>query len=98
VSGRAITPQEAALLLRSSQGYKALPRAGAIQYYDKESRCVSRGCSSPTHYKIDGVAYCVPHLLERANETIDMLRACTDPANVKRIIELLEGGEHDSSN
>lgn len=41
-----------------------------IQYFDKEERCVSRGCGSPTHRTLYGIRYCFPHILDKCNDLL----------------------------
>lgn len=43
---------------------------GVIRYYDKEMRCASRGCSSPTYIKVNGVPRCSAHALREANDML----------------------------
>jgi len=43
---------------------------GPITYHDKEMRCASRGCSSPTYVKIRGVPRCSAHALREANDML----------------------------
>lgn len=47
---------------------QTLPQIGPIKWYDKEMRCASRGCSSPTYIKFLGIPKCTTHILKLANE------------------------------
>ena len=63
--------------------HPAFLNVGRITYSDKMEPCLnagywkvveneavfakSNGCHSPTHYKLDGVFYCVNHLLSKLN-------------------------------
>lgn len=43
---------------------------GPLRHYDTEARCASRGCNSPTHFKLEGVSYCMIHCLYLMNEML----------------------------
>jgi len=43
---------------------------GPLRWFDTEMRCVSRGCSSPTYCKLEGVPYCTMHALKLMNELL----------------------------
>jgi hypothetical protein len=43
---------------------------GRIRWYDREMRCASRGCSSPTYIKLDGIQLCPMHTLHKCNELL----------------------------
>lgn len=45
-------------------------QTGPIRFFDKEMRCASRGCSSPTYIKIEGIPLCMMHTILRANEML----------------------------
>ncbi len=38
---------------------------GPLKWYDKEMRCASRGCRSPSYCKVEGIPYCVMHALHK---------------------------------
>lgn len=44
------------------------PQVGPIKWYDIAMRCASRGCSSGTYIKFQGVPYCTAHVLRIANK------------------------------
>jgi hypothetical protein len=41
---------------------------GPVSTTDKEKRCVSRGCSSPTYWLLDGIPFCTVHLIDSLNQ------------------------------
>ena len=43
---------------------------GPLRYWDKEMRCTSRRCGSPTHYKFRGMPLCTVHALRMMNEEL----------------------------
>jgi hypothetical protein len=54
---------------------------GPLRWYDTEMRCVSRGCSSPTHCKVEGLPLCMMHSLRKLNELcIEMAENWVKPA------------------
>jgi hypothetical protein len=50
--------------------YEPIEQYGPLRWYDKEMRCASRGCSSPTYCKVQGIPYCTMHSLRRLNEML----------------------------
>lgn len=58
---------------RDTTGYPAPEQFGPLRWYDKEMRCASRGCSSPTYLKVQGVPYCGTHALHKMNELLIQL-------------------------
>ena len=48
--------------------YKVPEQKGPVRFFDETLRCASRGCSSPTHFKLQGVAYCTIHLIWKMND------------------------------
>lgn len=55
----------------SKHKYYAPPdQVGPLRWVDKDMRCASRGCSSPTTCKVQGVPYCLMHALRRLNEML----------------------------
>ena len=50
----------------------------AITWVDGPLRCASRGCSSPTYCKVEGIPYCMKHSLDKMDEIIVKLRGGTD--------------------
>lgn len=75
---KALSPEQIAGLLKVDKAIqrsgvlerKTPPQTGPIRWYDKEMRCASRGCGSPTYIKFDGVPYCGMHTLRLANERL----------------------------
>jgi len=43
---------------------------GPFRFFDSEMRCASRGCGSPTRYKLQGIPYCSVHCLNRMNDML----------------------------
>jgi len=66
----------AALLTRDKQAsdprtrYPVPPQEGPFRWYDSEFRCASRGCGSPTRYKLQGIPYCSVHLINKMNDML----------------------------
>jgi hypothetical protein len=50
--------------------YPIHQQIGPVKLTDTERRCVSRGCSSPTYYKLQGIPYCSTHLIRLVNEML----------------------------
>ena len=50
--------------------YGVPPQKGPLKRYDKEMRCTSRRCGSPTYYKVEGMPLCTVHALKMLNELI----------------------------
>jgi hypothetical protein len=50
--------------------YPTQPQLGPLRITDNEMRCASRGCSSPTYYKFQGIPYCSTHLVRIMNEML----------------------------
>jgi hypothetical protein len=59
--------------------FPAIEQHGPLRYYDIEMRCLkktvggdnfTRTCGSPTHFKLQGVAYCMIHCLVQMNELL----------------------------
>lgn len=67
-----LSPEQIKRLLKPSSPYKATTKPNAVdgpcRYYESEFRCASRGCSSPTHYKIEGTPRCYPHAIVEMND------------------------------
>jgi len=57
-----------ALLGNDEKKRQLPPQVGPIKWYDKEMRCASRGCGSPTYIKFQGIPNCMIHTLRLANE------------------------------
>ena len=49
---------------------KESTQKGPLRYWDKEMRCTSRRCGSPTHYKFRGMPLCTVHALRMMNEEL----------------------------
>ena len=43
---------------------------GPLRQYENYGRCASRGCSSPTFFKVRGVHRCMIHALRELNEML----------------------------
>jgi hypothetical protein len=59
-----------ALLSPKVSDSKAPLQDGPLRWYDHEMRCASKGCSSPTYCKVEGVPYCMMHSLRKLNELV----------------------------
>jgi hypothetical protein len=66
--------QEKILELLEAKTYKANDKPNSVdgptKYYDATLRCASKGCSSPTHYKIEGIARCHSHAIIELNDLL----------------------------
>jgi hypothetical protein len=69
----------AALLERGSDGddsfirktYAIPEQYGPLRYFDPPWKpCASRGCRSPTPYKVSGIRYCTVHALRKLNDML----------------------------
>lgn len=50
---------------------QARPRQiGPLRWYDKQGRCSSRGCGSPTYIRVMGAPYCTTHALYMLNKLL----------------------------
>jgi hypothetical protein len=56
--------------LTESTTYPVPEQHGPLRYYDKEMRCASRGCSSPTHWMLQGVPKCWIHCMNQMNDML----------------------------
>lgn len=61
-------------LTRTKAHYAKLPEGGPVTLTESTSRCASRGCSSPTWYKLRGVPYCSTHLIVALTQEIVVTR------------------------
>jgi hypothetical protein len=43
---------------------------GPLKYFDQEMRCGLRGCTSPTHFKVEGIPRCSIHALNELNDMV----------------------------
>jgi hypothetical protein len=43
---------------------------GPLRQFDNEMRCASRGCRSPTHFKVKGIPYCMIHAMRKLNDML----------------------------
>lgn len=77
-----LSPEQIASLLAKRE-FKSKPNAvdGPARIYDKEHRCATKGCSSPTYYKIEGVPRCSAHALIILN---DLVIEAQDNMNARR--------------
>lgn len=57
-------------LLEPKKRYDPPKQVGPLRFTDRESRCASRGCSSPTYLKLEGVPRCSAHALVMMNEML----------------------------
>lgn len=65
--------EEVQALIASNTTNGRVPRTkqfGPLRTYDQEMRCASRGCGSPTHFQLNGIPYCWPHVVWRMNEML----------------------------
>lgn len=53
--------------------YAPIPQNGPLRFFDTQHRCASRGCSSPTYYKLQGISYCQKHAMFKMNEMLIQL-------------------------
>jgi len=67
---KALDNSAIAALLAPSQPTRVSTQKGPLRWFDAEMRCASRGCSSPTYSKVNGIPRCYIHAL---NELNDML-------------------------
>ena len=42
-----------------------------VRWFDKELRCASRGCRSPTYCKLEGVPYCTMHIIHHMDQMLN---------------------------
>jgi hypothetical protein len=68
-----LTPEQIAELLKPKETVATVPQAGPLRWFDKEMRCASRGCSSPTFAKVNGTPRCMMHALRELNEMLTRL-------------------------
>lgn len=50
--------------------YKVPKQKGPVRFFDATLRCASRGCGSPTHFKLQGVPYCMIHTIWKLNDLL----------------------------
>ena len=50
--------------------YEAPVQHGPLRQFDNYFRCASRGCSSPTFFKLQGIPYCMIHCLRTMNDML----------------------------
>ena len=55
---------------KGTTGRTLPPQEGPLRFFDKEMRCSSRGCSSATYAKVQGVPRCSIHALHELNEML----------------------------
>lgn len=61
---------EASQDTNSQSKYPVPEQYGPFRFYDTETRCASRGCGSPTRYKLQGIPYCSVHVIRKMNEML----------------------------
>lgn len=72
----ALSQEQIAALLKQdtatecSMGHKIPEQHGPMRHYDRTMRCASRGCGSPTHFKLQGISYCMIHCLRKMNDML----------------------------
>ena len=54
----------------STTRYPIPEQYGPLRQFDREMRCASRGCSSPTFFKVQNIPYCMIHSLRTLNEML----------------------------
>lgn len=62
--------------------YKPPPQFGPVKWSSLGSKtlpCISKGCGCPTNYRIDGIAYCIPHAFNKLSDMIIELRGTQLP-------------------
>jgi len=50
--------------------YAPPEQKGPLRWRDKDMRCASKGCSSPTTCQVKGIPYCMMHSLRKLNEML----------------------------
>lgn len=69
-----LSPEQISRLLKEPEPFKATTKPNAVdgpcRYYEQEMRCASRGCSSPTHYKVEGIPRCYSHAIVTLNDLV----------------------------
>jgi len=66
-----LAPEKIKELLEPKQvGYPPPPQFGPLRWFDKEMRCASRGCGSPTYTQLEGIPRCGMHALKKMNEML----------------------------
>lgn len=68
-----MTIAEALNLLRPEPAAIPEQTSKYVRWFDKEMRCASKGCSSPTYIKVEGVPYCMMHTIRKLTEILDAL-------------------------
>lgn len=58
------------LLETPEERYPRVEQFGPLRWFDVEMRCACRGCSSPTHCKLEGIPRCGMHSLKLMNEML----------------------------
>jgi hypothetical protein len=69
MGGVALSPDFIKTLLKQEDGPRS-NQTGRIRFYDKEMRCTSRGCSSPTYICLDRIPLCMMHVILKCNELL----------------------------
>jgi hypothetical protein len=70
-----LSPEQISELLNLSKVLErehAIPneQKGPLRWFDREMRCTSRRCSSPTYSKVNGIPLCQMHALQKLNELL----------------------------
>lgn len=56
--------------LSHTGAYPAVEQHGPLRWFEKEMRCASKGCGSPTGCKLQGIPRCGIHALRKMNEML----------------------------
>ena len=74
-----LDPAQIKALLEPKQvGYPSPPQFGPLRWFDKEMRCASRGCGSPTYIQLESIPRCSMHALKKMNEMLYELTGGND--------------------
>jgi hypothetical protein len=55
---------------RLAELYPTTQQEGPVRYVDTEMRCGTRGCSSPTYIKVNGLPRCSAHAIKECNSML----------------------------
>lgn len=50
--------------------YPIPEQRGPLRQFEKEHRCASKGCGSPTHFKLQNIPRCSIHALRAMNDML----------------------------
>lgn len=57
-------------ILEDQPKYPPIVQLGPVLVMEHDKRCMSRGCGSPTNYKLHGIYSCSVHMIRRVNELL----------------------------